>query len=545
VTYNGNGNGSGTVPIDNTAYAAGATVTVLGNTGNLFRFSFAFDGWNTAADGSGTTYQGGATFTMGSGNVTLYAKWKVFVIPIPLIVMYDGNGNTGGSVPIDSNGYATGATVTVLGNTGSLVKSGYAFTGWNTSANGSGTGYVGGSTFAIGSADVTLYAQWTPVSTTGCVWAPQGMVAWWPLDETSGTAVADIAGSFDGTAQPAAIGTPSGPGPASSAFWPPTPAFPFPAGTVGTSLDFANGPHVEVPSNPALEPGSGDFTIDAWVIYAARGTGNYLLIARKLSTGFVGYQMDIQDVSTTLGTLRFLVGGPSVTPVLTANITPLTWHHVAGTLQRGTAQTMVLYLDGAVVASGPVGSGGSASNTQSLLIGGDGASKGEIAVDEVELFNRALSQPEVNSLFNAGARGKCKCVAPPAGMVSWWPGDGNANDIVGSNNGVLQGTIVFTAGEVDQAFGIPATSDYVEVANAANLNFGSPKPAGSGGDLSIDAWIETRSSIRGTCPGALSAIRCFSTTVTWRFNCRTEISSTTSAPRACPTYATATSITWP
>jgi uncharacterized repeat protein (TIGR02543 family) len=76
-------------------------------------------------------------------------------------VAYNGNGNTGGSVPIDANFYATGETVTVLGNTGPLVKTGHTFSGWNTAANGSGTPYTGGSTFAMGSGNVTLYAQWT------------------------------------------------------------------------------------------------------------------------------------------------------------------------------------------------------------------------------------------------------------------------------------------------------------------------------------------------------------------------------------------------
>jgi uncharacterized repeat protein (TIGR02543 family) len=76
-------------------------------------------------------------------------------------VTYDGNGGTGGSVPTDGNPYVAGATVTVLGNTGSLVKTGYTFAGWNTAANGSGTSYVGGATFAMGSGDVTLYAKWT------------------------------------------------------------------------------------------------------------------------------------------------------------------------------------------------------------------------------------------------------------------------------------------------------------------------------------------------------------------------------------------------
>ncbi len=51
-------------------------------------------------------------------------------------------------------------TVTVLGNTGSLVRDGYTFAGWNTASNGSGDAYSGGATFTMGSADVVLYAQW-------------------------------------------------------------------------------------------------------------------------------------------------------------------------------------------------------------------------------------------------------------------------------------------------------------------------------------------------------------------------------------------------
>ena len=64
-------------------------------------------------------------------------------------------------MPVDSGPYLAGATVTVLGNTGSLVKTGYTFTGWNTAANGSGTSYIAGNTFTMGSSNVTLYAQWT------------------------------------------------------------------------------------------------------------------------------------------------------------------------------------------------------------------------------------------------------------------------------------------------------------------------------------------------------------------------------------------------
>ena len=73
VKYNGNGNSGGTAPTDPNSYLPGATVTVLGNSGNLVKTGYFFGGWNSQADGSGTTYASGATFTMGSANVTLYA----------------------------------------------------------------------------------------------------------------------------------------------------------------------------------------------------------------------------------------------------------------------------------------------------------------------------------------------------------------------------------------------------------------------------------------------------------------------------------------
>jgi uncharacterized repeat protein (TIGR02543 family) len=80
-------------------------------------------------------------------------------------VTYAANGATSGTVPIDGNKYLAGATVTVLGNTGSLVQTGYTFAGWNTASSGSGTSYSSGATFAMGSANVMLYAQWTALPT--------------------------------------------------------------------------------------------------------------------------------------------------------------------------------------------------------------------------------------------------------------------------------------------------------------------------------------------------------------------------------------------
>lgn len=75
VTYNDNGKTNGNVPVDATNYDSGDVVTVLGNTGNLEKTGFEFIGWNTAANGSGTPYAPGATFSI-TESVTLYAQWR-------------------------------------------------------------------------------------------------------------------------------------------------------------------------------------------------------------------------------------------------------------------------------------------------------------------------------------------------------------------------------------------------------------------------------------------------------------------------------------
>jgi Ca2+-binding RTX toxin-like protein len=79
-------------------------------------------------------------------------------------VTYDGNGNTGGSVPTDSATYLTTQTVTVLGS-GTLVKTSAAFLGWNTQADGNGSTFAAGAKLRMGAANVTLYARWSGSST--------------------------------------------------------------------------------------------------------------------------------------------------------------------------------------------------------------------------------------------------------------------------------------------------------------------------------------------------------------------------------------------
>lgn len=132
-------------------------------------------GSDITVNASSSTTQSFSANVNVTGNVTLQLQtsgaqiiiddiaWTAYSAPSTFSVTYNGNSNTSGAVPTDSNAYASGATVTVLGNTGSLAKTGSTFNGWNTAANGSGTTYQSGNTFAI-SANTTLYARWATLT---------------------------------------------------------------------------------------------------------------------------------------------------------------------------------------------------------------------------------------------------------------------------------------------------------------------------------------------------------------------------------------------
>ncbi len=65
------------------------------------------------------------------------------------------------------------------------------------------------------------------------------------------------------------------------------------------------------------------------------------------------------------------------------------------------------------------------------------------------------------------------CVAPPSGAVAWYPGDGNANDIIAGHDGVLQNGVTFAPGIVGEAFSFDGVNSFVRVPNASAAAFGS------------------------------------------------------------------------
>lgn len=152
MAYVGNGNTGGTAPSDaSTPYTSGDTVTVLGNTGSLTKTSNNFAGWNTKADGSGTSYSPGDTFSITSP-VLLFAVWSV----TPQIT-YNSNGGSGS---IANTSGASGASVTLSSGV-DFARTGYALSRWDTSAAGTGTSYSKSQVITMPGGGLTLYAIWT------------------------------------------------------------------------------------------------------------------------------------------------------------------------------------------------------------------------------------------------------------------------------------------------------------------------------------------------------------------------------------------------
>lgn len=143
VSYNANG-GSGAPSNQTKTY--GVTLT-LSNT-KPTRTGYTFSAWNTAQNGSGTSYAPGGSYTANAA-VTLYAQWTVNTY----VVTFDAQG---GSVTPASKSVTYGQP---YGSLPVPVRAGYRFDGWFTAATG-GTQVTAETVVTVTSAQ-TLYAQWT------------------------------------------------------------------------------------------------------------------------------------------------------------------------------------------------------------------------------------------------------------------------------------------------------------------------------------------------------------------------------------------------
>ena len=82
--------------------------------------------------------------------------------PTTYSVTYNDTGSTSGTAPTDANTYESGDSVIVAGNTGTLEKTGYTWSGWSLNPNGSGTAYgpTYTTTYEVATSNVNFYPIW-------------------------------------------------------------------------------------------------------------------------------------------------------------------------------------------------------------------------------------------------------------------------------------------------------------------------------------------------------------------------------------------------
>ena len=153
ITFDANG-GAGSM--DAQEITEGDTATAL--TANSFtKTGYTFSGWNTAADGTGTSYTNKATGAGENGSTTLYAQWT----PNTYTINFNAGTGAGGSTTSVTATYDQPATLTANG----FTKSGYNFAGWSKTENGTTVDFSDGAQVKnlteSANGTVTLYAVWT------------------------------------------------------------------------------------------------------------------------------------------------------------------------------------------------------------------------------------------------------------------------------------------------------------------------------------------------------------------------------------------------
>lgn len=99
---------------------------------------------------------------------------------------------------------------------------------------------------------------------------------------------------------------------------------------------------------------------------------------------------------------------------------------------------------------------------------------------------------KVRAINGSAQSGWSNIVAAKAGIITtnWWPGEGNANDVAGSQSGTLVNGTTFASGKVGQGFSFDGTNDHV--------TFGNVIGDVTAADFTLAFWIKTSSTRQET-----------------------------------------------
>ena len=237
--------------------------------------------------------------------------------------------------------------------------------------------------------DPSLTGEFIVVATTAPAVVP-GLVAAYPFDEGAGTTVFDVSGNGNN-------GTING------ATW-------TTSGRYGNALVFDGTSALVTVNNSCSLQLNAAMTLEAWVnpdtvnsaycdvIY--KGNDNYYLEGTTVDGG------GVPGIGGTFGGSDVVLFGP-------ATLALNTWTHLAATYDGTTAR---LYVNGTQVAS-QAQTGDIATSTNALQIGGDSIYNQffQGAIDEVRIYNRALSAAEIQSDMTTPVG---NFVTPPGNLIA-------------------------------------------------------------------------------------------------------------------------------
>lgn len=238
---------------------------------------------------------------------------------------------------------------------------------------------------AAGPGVSTCFREGFPCGTT-CAQQPSGMISWWP-SEDSGTSqeVLDLVGGNNGDASATVTQI---------------------QGLVGQTLQY-NGVdgYVAVPNAPNLNPQS--VSLDAWIQKTGEFGDDETIIAgadSKYAIGFIKINNVWNLVCKVYTQSQSLMYEAYPVNFQTG------WHHIACTYDM-VSGALKLYFDGSMVdgTNGPTNNP-LISNEEIFTIGGH-PNNGEYfsgQIDEVQVYNRALSATEIQAIYNAGSAGVCR-----------------------------------------------------------------------------------------------------------------------------------------
>jgi len=96
-----------------------------------------------------------------------------------------------------------------------------------------------------------------------------------------------------------------------------------------------------------------------------------------------------------------------------------------------------------------------------------------------------------NASCSASVQISNSCSPQQPGLVSWWPGNNNANDLIGGNNGTLENGTGFGLGEVEDAFFLNGSNQYVLIGSSVPTNLQITNA------MTYSAWIYTTTYNQG------------------------------------------------